>query len=156
MSSLEAAAVLRQRATAVVHGGWTYTDDLDGLLHIRYEGDWSGYDHPFRRVVRAARSVGRLILDRPTAAQTWFGLGRRSWLDTWAFIKAHLRTEKHLPDGTVGPLICPWMEDGLYVELVQPKVGVLVADWLEAAPDSPHAKAIAEAILGLATHTGIE
>jgi hypothetical protein len=50
--------------------------------------------------------------------------------------------ERNLPDGKVGSNYTYWMEDGLYIMMMRPSVGSLVADFLEQEPDHPHARRI--------------
>ena len=59
-----------------------------------------------------------------------------------------LTRTKEQPDGYMnqGAIITIWCEDGQYIELVQPSVGRLLADFLEQDPKNPHAKKIAKEI----------
>lgn len=131
---LAAAARLRARAGWNAEDvPWRYARDNE-IRHIRFAGDWSGYDsvpNRIRHAVEAAWSGGRR---------------RRNFYAVWAAIKVNLSTEAHRPDGVVGEgrIITFWEEDGEYLELVSPQVGILLAGWMTAAPDDPHARAIAE------------
>lgn len=55
-----------------------------------------------------------------------------------------LKRSPNVPDGVLdgGKTIVYWEEDGEYLNLVQPTVGSLVAEFLMAEPDHPHAKLI--------------
>lgn len=55
-----------------------------------------------------------------------------------------LKREPNVPDGVLdsGKTIVYWEEDGEYLNLMQPTVGSLVAEFLMAEPDHPHAKII--------------
>lgn len=133
-SVLAAASRLRSHAGwAADENPWRYARD-DEIIHIRYAGDWSGYDsvpNRIRHAIEAAWKAGRR---------------RRSFYAVWAALKVNLSTEAHRPDGIIGEgrIITFWEEDGEYLELVSPQVGKLLADWMTACPDDPHAVAIAE------------
>jgi hypothetical protein len=59
-----------------------------------------------------------------------------------------IRRHSNAPDAHLGEgsIITEWVEDGQYIELVQPSVGALLADFLEAEPENEHAKKIAAEI----------
>jgi hypothetical protein len=61
--------------------------------------------------------------------------------------RAALRAQ-NLPDGHLeeGGVVAYWEETGEYLQMVQPSVGLLVADFLEQEPEHPHARAIAAEI----------
>ena len=136
---------------------WTRKDDI---VHIRYKGDWSGYDAPWRRGIRAFRQAfgRRPSWERQLTSANYWADGKRwqvpfrivqGWvLHVWATFVVQIRTEQHLPDGHIpqAAIICFWEEDGEYLMLVQPSVGLLVADFMKQDPDNPHAVAIAAEI----------
>ena len=133
---------LRLFATHHNHGeGWTYTRNLRGMKHIRYKRDWEGWDAPGARIKRAfspRQLLNRDILSRQLGFK-W------SLMGMWAHIVVSLRTDRNMPDGALndGIVITVWEEDGEYIEWVGPTVGQKIADFLEAEPDHPHARAIA-------------
>lgn len=119
--------------------GWQWTRTTD-IRHIRYQGDWSGYDNPLRRIPRALSLAFRKpkwMRDPHWSPSSWL------W-GVWAGLVVGLRTEKHLPDGWIkqAGIICMWEEDGEYLQQVQPSIGLLLADFLDSDPEHPSAKAI--------------
>lgn len=56
-----------------------------------------------------------------------------------------LRRRQHHPDGVLdgGNIITNWEETGEYLQYVQPSVGALLADLMDAYPDLPEVVAIA-------------
>lgn len=131
---------LRQYATHFAPRDWCYTRASD-IRHIRLRGDWSGYDHPLRRVRRWLAPYFRL------RTSSWVeSAGRRlAWRHPLIHARAVLRTEPHLPDGVLdgGAVITHWEETGEYLQYVQPSVGALLADLMDAHPDLPEVEAIA-------------
>lgn len=132
-------AALRAYATYYDHGdGWKYTRST-GIRHIRYASDFTGHNKLWGRLKFAAYGLA--------------GLGKRSWFRPrtvrewyWSIIstiRVRMWPDDHLPDGMVGGAIVHWEEDGEYIELVGPTVGVKVADFLEGEPGNPFAVAIA-------------
>ncbi|NUS02022.1 MAG: hypothetical protein HOV97_05600 [Nonomuraea sp.] len=65
-----------------------------------------------------------------------------SW---WRMRKAHWRGVNRLPDGGFegASVFAHWEEDGEYIQMVQPKVGALIADLMDAHPDLPEVQAVA-------------
>lgn len=132
---------LRQYATHFAMRDWDYTRETQ-IRHIRYRGDWTGYDHPRRRV---ARLLGRFV-KRDRLDKDLFGMRVPfGWRHPLIAARVALRTERHQPDGVLdeGAIITHWEETGEYLQYVQPSVGALLADWLDADPESDHAQAIA-------------
>lgn len=136
---------LRSFATHHNHGeGWTYTRNLHGIKHIRYDRDWKGYHSPWNRVIRAFGS------------EFWHtkgSIGRNmgfkwSFRSAWAWVQVCLTPDNNRPDGTLndGIVMTVWEEDGEYIEFVGPTVGVKIADFLENDPENPYAVAIAAEI----------
>ena len=125
--------------------GWTYSRDLGGLKYMRFEGDYTGYYHWTKRVARAFNPKEMLGLDSVSKGLgfTPWGRGARDFfMSMAAHIVVNLRKPKHLPDGQVNGNFTFWEEDGEYITLFGPTVGVKVLDFLEAEPDHPHAQAI--------------
>lgn len=128
--------------------GWTYTRDTGDLEHIRYRSDHTGRNTFFRRLkwglgfawdynVRPGQGVLRFSEDEK----------RNLWHRAqgfYAYFLTGFRKETNLPDGVVaeGKIITFWEEDGEYITLFGPTVGVKVIEWLRAEPDSEYAKAV--------------
>lgn len=99
---------------------------------------------------------------RPRVKRAWDSLFKKDNLNDlfdpktfwkrlrWRLLYARmtLKTEKSFPDGGLqdGSILTQWEEDGEYIQLVQPSVGVLVANFLLEDPDNPHAVLIAAEI----------
>lgn len=157
----EAADLLHTFAEHFVPRDWTYTRDHD-IRHIRYDGDFSGYDAPGRRLARAVRhliptfdgNLQRALREIDTERVKGEPFARikaikSGLLRRYYGAKIRLRTPDHNPDGVLdgGGVIVQWEETGEYIDLVQPQVGSLIADFLQAEPDNPHARKIAGAML---------
>lgn len=124
--------------------GWTYTRDLGKLKHIRYESDYTGYNHWTKRLGRAVGkwnpvtyfapkdSLDKMFKEKNPTIRGYF---MRSWI--WA--RVSLRKDSNLPDGLLNGNPVFWEEDGEYGVLFGPTVGVKVLDFLEAEPENPHA-----------------
>ncbi len=125
--------------------GWVYSRELKGLKHIRFESDYTGYNHWRKRLKRALDwkhltgrdSFSKAFRDkkRKTSLRTRF-LQARAW------ISVSLRKDNNLPDGQINGIITNWEEDGEYIAIFQPRVGAKVIEFLRAEPHNPHAKAI--------------
>lgn len=141
-TSYSAVDYLRDLAGHFVREDWQWTRRTD-IRHIRYRGDWSGHSHPLRRIPRALRAAFGL---QPKWMRDVLPIRNPiDWLlNAWAGLRVNLRTESHRPDGILakGAIICFWEEDGEYLQMVQPSVGLLLADFLAADPEHPSAKAI--------------
>lgn len=137
--------IVQSLATHHNHGeGWTYSRNLRGMKHIRYERDWQGYDGLWPRIRRAFDP--RLLFARDGLHKQ---LGMKWSLGMmWAHIRVTLRTDTNLPDGALhsGCIITSWEEDGEYIESMGPTVGAIVADFLQKSPTHPYAEAIAAEI----------
>lgn len=138
-----AAEILREYASHFEITEWDYTRHHE-IRHIRRHGDYSGYDAPHRRLVRWLR--GFVIVSPMERA-----LGARfpgNWRRPVISARVALGTECHLPDGVLdgGAVITCWEETGEYLQLVQPSVGVLVAELLDAHPELPEVQAVASEI----------
>jgi len=130
---------LRQYATHFALHDWRYTRRTN-IRHIRYRDDWVGYFHPWRRVVRW---LGAYV----ARGDDWVTrTGREiAWRHPIIHTRASLSTETHEPDGVLdeGRIITHWEETGEYLQYVQPSVGALLADLMDAHPDLPEVVAIA-------------
>jgi hypothetical protein len=125
----ETAAELRDYATHFAPRDWRYTWDIGDLKEIRYSNDFDRFR------TRLVRSV-RWALERKRGPWT---VGR------FRMAAYALRRNKHRPDGILdgGNIITHWEETGEYLQYVQPTVGALIAGWLDAEPENPHAQLVA-------------
>lgn len=130
---------------SVNEAGWVYSRNLGTLKHIRYEGDYTGYNHWTKRVARAFSPKRLLGLDS-LSRQFNPKFKNRGLKDIYysalANIVVHLRKDNNLPDGQINGIITQWEEDGEYIMFFGPTVGVKVLDFIEAEPENPHALAI--------------
>lgn len=146
----ESAQMLKEYADHFARRDWQYTR-LHNIKHIRYADDYKGYDHPLKRLrrtffpSRSSRRLGRML----RSVRTWdWKRPVESIKLVWWTLKAHvvvgLRTDSNRPDGVLngGGVITHWEEDGEYIQLVQPSVGSLLADFLMEEPEHPHAQLI--------------
>lgn len=125
--------------------GWYYTRDIGDLKHIRYGSDSTGYNHWTKRVRRAFD--WKHLTGRDPFSRMFRNKGvKRRLISAWAWIYVSLRKDNHRPDGVVGGAITHWEEDGEYIESMGPTIGVLVAEFLIAEPEHPHAIRIADEI----------
>lgn len=134
----EFASQLRQYATHFEKRDWNYTRKTN-IKHIRRVGDWSGYDHPVRRLVRVVKGFG--------PRREWEKqIGWNAWRHPLVHIRVGMATESHSPDGVLdgGCIITSWEETGEYLQYVQPSVGALLADLMDAHPELPEVQAIAD------------
>jgi hypothetical protein len=67
-----------------------------------------------------------------------------------ATVRVGMSTDKNRPDGSFPTgVIAYWEEDGEYIQVMQPSVGELLAEFLEAEPENPHAVKISEEIASI-------
>lgn len=129
---------LRQYATHFEMRDWNYTRETD-IKHIRRRGDYSGSNHPVRRLLAG-------FTPRKDPFRESIGMGRWwAWRHPLITARVVLRTEDHMPDGWLddGCIITAWEETGEYLQYVQPSVGALLADLMDAHPELPEVVAIA-------------
>lgn len=139
---------LREYATHFAFRDWDYTRDTSAIKHIRYADDYRGYNHPLRRF---GRSVRHFMPWRDRGFMAPKGFKARL-----IYFKVGMRTQDHLPDGILdgGCIVTHWEETGEYLQYVQPSVGELLADWMDAEPANPHALAIAAEMRRINTRYG--
>jgi hypothetical protein len=140
----EFADQLRQYATHFEMRDWNYTRQTSRLKHIRYHGDYSGYDHPLRRLGRLLREF---VPTKSSNLSDMLGMGRWwAWQHPLIAGRTQLRTDNHMPDGWLdnGGIITHWEETGEYLQYVQPSVGALLADLMDAHPELPEVQALAD------------
>lgn len=132
---------LRDYAEHYVQRDWVYTRKTN-IRHIRLAGDFSGYDHPVRRM---QRTLGQFLRPADNLSRMF---GINPWRHPVVTLRVGLRTQAHLPDGELkhSGLIAHNEEMGEYVQMVQPSVGSKIADLLDAHPDLPAVQALAAEI----------
>lgn len=114
---------------------WDYTRNHH-LKSIRYEDDYNKFDKFSSRMKHALECLYRRD-----------GIFATEMFSPWTLkdrvsLALHfIKRDPNLPDGSLagGKIITYWEEDGEYLQLVQPTVGSLLADFLEQEPDNPHA-----------------
>lgn len=135
---------LHDLATHFAMRDWVYTRDT-GIKHIRYFTDTTGHNRFRSRLAWALRGAWNAVFGSSPLGSMFRGKRLRERV-YWPFVSFMVRVRKgdNRPDGSLnnGSVITHWEEDGEYIQLVQPSVGVLLADFLKAEPDNPHAVAI--------------
>lgn len=122
--------------------GWVYSRDTGPLRHIRYESDYKGYNHWAKRARRA------FDWKHLTGTDSFSKMFRKNeslkmrLYSAWAWVRVCLRKDSNLPDGMINGIITHWEEDGEYIALFQPRVGVRVIDFIRSNPDNEYARAI--------------
>lgn len=132
---------LRQYATHFAPRDWDYTRDLGDLKELRYTK--RGPDGVRYRVKSA---LGHLFgFNRLSNDELQEMLGPRNLRERFSYALFSLRRDDNMPDGVLdgGNIITHWEETGEYLQYVQPSVGEMLADWMDAEPDNPHALKIA-------------
>lgn len=134
------------------HRPWKYSRDLGDFQHIRYERDYTGYEHWTKRLQRFFEEVTvghwnpkgfmhQLSGDRS------FWVKLKEWpmdiLVTW---KVYVLLDSNRPDGQVNGNLTHWEEDGEYIAMFCPYVGREVLKFLRAEPDNPFAQEILRAM----------
>lgn len=137
----ERAQDLREYAEHFAPRDWDYTRKND-IKHIRYVGDWSGYDSVWKRIGRWLDDYNVFRKRDSWVKQAGFNI---AWKHPIIHARASLQTESHLPDGVLdnGGIIVHWEENGEYIQMVQPSVGSLLANIMDAHPDLPEVQAVA-------------
>lgn len=114
---------------------WDYTR-THNLKSIRYTDEYYSFDKLSNRIKHALDA----LFSRTGIFESEF-LGPWKFSDRISFAFYCLKRDDNLPDGQLagGKILTFWEEDGEYLQLVQPTVGSLLADFLEQEPDNPHA-----------------
>lgn len=125
---------LREYATHFGPRDWDYTRDLGSLVAIRHNSEADSLRFRLRMAIRAM-----------TRSHRGDVLSEVMKVPRWRLARAHLRRDNHLPDGVLdgGSVITHWEETGEYLQYVQPSVGALLADLMDAHPDLPEVQAVA-------------
>lgn len=126
---------LRQYAEHFVQSDWNYTRDT-GIHSIRYTDEKVPHERLRNRVRQCLRELTRRRND---------DLDRMIEVPRLSMALHYLKRDRNEPDGVLdnGSIITHWEETGEYLQYVQPSVGSLIADWMEAEPDNPHAALVA-------------
>lgn len=114
---------------------WDYTRNHH-LKSIRYEDDYNKFDSLSSRIKNALE-----CFYRRDGIFAWEFLGPWNAKNRISLALHILKRDPNLPDGSLagGKIITFWEEDGEYLQLIQPSVGSLIADFLEQEPENPHA-----------------
>lgn len=128
---------------------WMFDYD-EGIRHIRYRSDSTGrnrWDRRWRRGLAAMFQVRfkeweGFMRDAGHEGDSWIRKRMNRLLFRWADLVVNVRKDSNLPDGSVGGVITHWMEDGMYVQYMQPLVGQIVHRWILSDPSNPHAQEI--------------
>lgn len=132
---------------SVNQDGWVYSRDVGDLKHIRYESDYTGYNHWAERLKQASKNWNVVSYFRPKSGldkmfaddkPTIRGFFLRAWV--WSLVS--LRKDSNRPDGQINGILTHWEEDGEYIALFQPRVGVRVIEFIRNNPDNEYARAI--------------
>jgi hypothetical protein len=145
--------LLEAYATHFAFRDWDYTRDT-GVHRILYKnrkrktraGRTLRFD-PSRlpyRVQHALTGLWRDVVTDPNWRKPEGHWTKTLNVSPWRMFKARLR-ENNLPDGVLdgGSVITYWEETGEYLQMVQPSVGALVAEWLQAEPENEYAQKVA-------------
>lgn len=125
-----------------VTDGWDYTRNIGDLTEIRYNRP---SDQFWGRKGRLASGLSWLNPSRHKwALNRDEGYRWRYWWRIRMFLFV-LKRDKNLPDGVLagGNVITFWEEYGEYIQLMQPSIGDLLADLMDAHPDLPEVQALA-------------
>lgn len=115
---------------------WNYTrstniKDITSKVPAEYE----------KLIPRIRRALGALYSSKGIFGVKDFDWSVRSRISYFLF---SLKRTPNTPDGILnnGSVITFWEEDGEYIQMMQPSVGVLLAEFLEAEPENPYAELI--------------
>lgn len=140
---LWAAKVLGEYANHFEISDWNYTRNLGSLKSIEYNDKNNSLRNRLKRAISYLRGeddyLMAMIQDRPV-----------TWRDRWRMAVFSINfKEKNLPDGRLdnGAILTFWEETGEYLQLVQPSVGNLLAEFLLDQPENPHAQKISKEIV---------
>jgi hypothetical protein len=122
---------LRQYATHFAFRDWDYTRDVGDLRPLHFGSRWPSIGAALRYLVCG---VTHIFPEEPKMRP-----GR------WAMVRAALRSYDNEPDGVLddGAVITIWEETGEYLQYVQPSVGALIADLMDAHPNLTEVRVLA-------------
>lgn len=130
------AKYLKELADHFEYRDWNYTRQTH-IKSIRYEPDHD----PHNKVSYRIKSAFRWAFNPPkfirTLEPTWKDRLRSRFTMPIHFLKR----DDNRPDGVLdgGNIITNWEETGEYLNLMQPTVGTLIADFILEDPTNPHA-----------------
>jgi hypothetical protein len=163
MDPKDSGKYLRSVATHHVHShekwGWTRKHDIKRIVTTDTGKGQENLGNRIKHTVRSFRglwfpkdSLDTMFRDMRADDKSkplWDRI-RHQYYIIAATLRVGMRTDKNIPDGMFPTgVYAVWEEDGEYIQVVQPSVGVLVADFLEAEPENPHAIKIAEEIAAI-------
>ena len=129
--------------------GWKYTRNRENFEYARFKTDYTGYNVWYKRFVRGLTFAWshNVHARKGSLAYQLGGVDHKATIwrrvrGIWIYFWIQMRKDRHVPDGFVGGNPTWWEEDGEYIAMMGPTVGVKVLDFLEAEPDHPHAKEI--------------
>jgi hypothetical protein len=146
LTTLTAEQVLTQAADALRRAVplINYAPRVEGtrdIKHIRYAGDWSGYNCVASRLKRVPRELFTLKSWRrsywrelwPQEKFAWYRRLLGNVIMRVALCRVYLRTPRHLPDSVIdeGNVIVHWSECTPFIQLWTPEVARHLADWLD-------------------------
>lgn len=132
----KSAKYLKDLADHFEYRDWNYTRQ-DHIESIRYTPEQDPHNKLTARIKQAA-----YWLFAPTPQWLKELEGRGQTLGHRLRMAEHcLKRDPNTPDGVLdsGNIITFWEETGEYLNMMQPTVGSLVADFLIADPEHPHA-----------------
>lgn len=149
------AGILKRYATHHVHDDWPYSRDKGAIMYAVHERDYFFDSHYLKEIrgsiTRAFTGVRRVrkgsidaLLYKPGKLTLKDRLFELSMVPLW--LKRSVLNNRIGYDGMVNGNLFLWEEDGEYVNVANPKVGALLADWMIAEPESEFAQKIAAQI----------
>lgn len=131
----KSAKYLKDLADHFEYRDWNYTRQ-DHIESIRYTPEQDPHNKLSYRIKNAAWWMFGKTPD-------WYSvLGEKNSIAKRFRMAQHcLKRDPNLPDGVLdsGNIITFWEETGEYLNLMQPTVGTLVADFIIEDPTNPHA-----------------
>lgn len=131
----KSARYLKSLADHFEYRDWNYTRH-DHIESIRYTPDHDPHNKLSYRIKQAAWWMfGK-------SPQWYEALGEKNSIAKRFRMAVYaLKRDPNLPDGILdsGNIITHWEETGEYLNLMQPTVGTLVADFIIEDPTNPHA-----------------
>ncbi len=132
----KSAKYLKELADHFEYRDWNYTRQTH-IKSIRYESDHD----PHNKLSYRFKSALRWAFNPPKFARIlepeWHVRLRSRVMLPFHFLKR----DPNIPDGVLdgGNIITNWEETGEYLNLMQPTVGTLIADFILEDPTNPHA-----------------
>lgn len=123
---------LDSTANHFVHRDWDYTR-VTHIKHIRYDLHYDEMQTIKHRLTDAWHWL--------TRGKKWGMIHDNTLIERMHLARFALQRDRHGPDGSLdnGNVITHWEETGEYLQMVQPSVGALLANFLKEEPEHPHA-----------------